>query len=197
VDALKLIPQVFFDLIARVVPGAVAAFIMFYSFPSLSWTSTLAFIAGGKLSDKNAFGFALIAALTVSYILGQLISPVGKYLEALVSRSRPIDSSVWQGYDYLRMHFPDAGALSAKIRAEYTMQFAMAASFLIGAVAGSVRCLVSPGSSVLFPIACAGLVILCTFRGLDSRKTFVNCVCNLRQASELGTPFNASAPPAA
>jgi hypothetical protein len=41
-------------------------------------------------------------------------------------------------YDWLRAHQPAAGALCAKIRAEYTMYYALSAAFLAVAVMASV-----------------------------------------------------------
>jgi hypothetical protein len=55
----------------------------------------------------------------VGFVLGHLIAPIGKTLGSWVRH--PGFKAPWREYDWLRMHRPDAGALVAKIRAEYTM----------------------------------------------------------------------------
>lgn len=192
-DALKLIPQVFFDLIARVVPGVVVLILLCLTIPGFAWANILRLIAGGELNDKNVFGFVVISALAGGYILGQLIAPLGKGLETVVSRKVRIPLCIWHKYDYLRMYCPDSGALSAKIRAEYTMQFSLAAAFFVGIAAEVVRTLIGLPLSLLFLGACLVLFISSLYRGYDSRRTFVHSVENLWVAAS-GRPANQPAP---
>ena len=69
-------------------------------------------------------------------------------------------------YDWLRAHQPAAGALCAKIRAEYTMYYALSAAFLAVAVMASV--------SGAFTWALASLlaVPLTAWRGAKIEETF-------------------------
>src|SRR5215813_6122454 len=135
-DALKLVPQLFFDLIARVVPGVVLLVLFSLITPGMSWETTLNLAAGGKLDKGNAFAFSLFLPLALGYVLGHLIAPLGKLLGRATTANEP-----WERYDYLRVHLPDIGALTAKIRAEYTMHFSLAAAFLLGTVGLIVRLL--------------------------------------------------------
>jgi hypothetical protein len=59
VDNLKLIPQVFFDLIARIVPGAVAILAALL-LSQATWESWLCATLGAKLAGS--------ASVSVSYI---------------------------------------------------------------------------------------------------------------------------------
>ena len=133
-DALRLIPQLFFDLLARVVPGVVLLLIVAALHTNGGWKDLLNIAAGGRLDPENAFAFAFFIPLGVGFVLGHLIAPIGKTLGGWVRH--PGFKAPWREYDWLRMHRPDAGALVAKIRAEYTMHYSLAAAFAIGLVAG-------------------------------------------------------------
>jgi hypothetical protein len=81
-EALKEIPQIFFDLVARVAPGMFALFILDSSRVP-PWATLLSVIAAGRLDSKNVFMFAAITALAGAYILGHFLSLASKHLEAL------------------------------------------------------------------------------------------------------------------
>jgi uncharacterized protein (TIGR00725 family) len=79
-EALKLIPQIFFDIIARVAPGMFALFILDSS-GVLPWATLLQTVAAGKLDNNNVFGFAVVTSLVGAYILGHFLSLASKQLE--------------------------------------------------------------------------------------------------------------------
>lgn len=79
-DTLNLIPQLFFDLIARVVPGSVALIMV-------------AVVADSRLAKlvtdfKNATGiiqgaeiFLGLGFLLVAYLIGHILSPLSAWIE--------------------------------------------------------------------------------------------------------------------
>jgi hypothetical protein len=173
-DALRLVPQLFFDLLARVVPGVVLLVVVAALHPSKSWPELLDLAAGNKLAAENVFSFAFFVPLGLGFVLGHLIAPIGKTMGSWVRH--PGFKAPWREYDWLRMHRPDAGALVAKIRAEYTMHYSLAAAFGIGLVAGiAMHALGTSGAPSIWSLAAlAVLSALSLWRGRDTEKTFAN-----------------------
>ncbi len=209
-EALKLVPQIFFDLIARVVPGAVALLIVNLEVPGC-WSSLLGSLSANQLDSDNATVFVFMTLLGLAYIIGQIVAPLGKLLEKIgpqikslaylfaegVDPKRPVisafreelgnpaayDSScekvIWYWYDWLRLHASDAGALTAKIRAEYGMYYGLSAVFVLGAIGNLIteRSLGSvPWPWVIFTLIV--LAVLMFIRGRDTDMTFRKSVCN-------------------
>jgi hypothetical protein len=188
-DFLKFIPQLFFDLIARVVPGVAALVIAVWVSPTLHWADLLGLAAGGELDASNAFAFAFFVPLGVGFVLGHLLSPLGKLLCIWSKADPPVQP--WQKYDWLRVHRPDAGALAAKIRAEYSMHFSLAAAFLLGAlqVGYYVVSAGAPASHCWTGAALLVLMVLSLYRGHETTATFCACVNHLHTVSqERGRP---------
>lgn len=88
-ELLKLIPQFFYDLIARVIPGSVAL---------LSLTSTLGHNLGDLLTAPlqsapaltNSWFFLATTTFLGSYLVGQALSPLSDLFEReLVARLFP------------------------------------------------------------------------------------------------------------
>jgi len=82
-DALKIVPQAFFDAIARVVPGFVALFLLAWFEPH-AWaalTDIQVRMLGGKAPDWS-FLFLLGAAYTV----GHLMTPGTKLVQRITER---------------------------------------------------------------------------------------------------------------
>jgi len=78
-DALKLIPQSFFEFFARLVPGGVAFAIWMTLFNgAYRWPAILETLAAGRLDHGNVSTFAFVVALSIAYGLGQLVAPLGK-----------------------------------------------------------------------------------------------------------------------
>jgi hypothetical protein len=69
-------------------------------------------------------------------------------------------------FDWLRVHQPAAAALCAKIRAEYTMYYALSATFLAVAV------MASASGAVTWALASFLAVPLTAWRGAKIEETF-------------------------
>jgi len=181
-DALKSIPSGFFDAIARIVPGFVAI-VLALIVSDYTWKQITDSIFGeGVIADDKSFAF-LVILFFASYVVGQLIAPFAK----LVQR---IGELKWLGaapkapkraYDYLRIHYPFAGAQCAKIRAEFTMFNSLAVVFTVAAVcyAAMFPC---PSKTLGLMIV---LLISTAVRGRTVRDTFNDTVEKFVQA----TPF--------
>jgi hypothetical protein len=141
-------------------------------------------LSAERFTDKNAFAFVSFALLGLSYIGGQVLAPLGRLVDLhqfhRKGHTRPVDRVTWRRYDWLRVHLPDAGALAARIRAEYTMCNGIAAALGIGV---AVR-IVAAGllglhfSRLTWPtlVAIGGLM---AYRGWDVQRTFGMSVDNL------------------
>src|SRR4051812_23731171 len=79
-DGLKLIPQVFFDAIARVVPGAFCLVCLQAATraPILQWIFQ-AVVPPGPLQTSSALWMLVVSVS--SYVVGHLMSPAVKYIE--------------------------------------------------------------------------------------------------------------------
>lgn len=78
-DALKIIPQVFFDLIGRIVPGILALLLGNLLLPE-AWK--LQFIAAlSAFSGKQEDSVSMTLLFFVAYIIGHLISPLTKRIQ--------------------------------------------------------------------------------------------------------------------
>jgi hypothetical protein len=173
----KLVPQILFDILSRFVPGAVLLCSWIVFLGQDDWRRLLDSLLGGNLHDDNALPVSMLAVLFVSFLLGYLLAPFTGAMQRLneapplvakVTRSRWFanDPDAEPRYDWLRVHQPAAGALCAKIRAEYTMYYALSAAFVAVAVMASV--------SGAFAWALASLlaVPLTAWRGAKIEETF-------------------------
>jgi hypothetical protein len=149
-EPFKIVPQAFYDLIARVVPGAFAIFSYFNLFDP-EWVGWHRLINGvlGRAEDGRGYPtiFTALAFLFLSYVVGHLISPLVKRAQDLGHRSQrlfaglrlvdPFAKPAGQAadYDLLRVVSPEAGAVCGKLRAEYTMYYGLAVVFLASAFA--------------------------------------------------------------
>jgi len=80
-DKLQLIPQVFFDLIARVIPGA-AGIVACLLLSNTTWESALNNTLGASFTtNSSTLGFLIF--LAASYVAGQVISPAAKLIQRL------------------------------------------------------------------------------------------------------------------
>jgi hypothetical protein len=176
VDALKLIPQLFFDLIARIVPGTVVFMLWVWIWPGITWAGLLDTVAAKHLNDANVFAFAFFLPLGLGYILGHLVAPLGKWLRKWSARKEIVEP--WRHYDWLRMHCPDAGSLAAKIRAEYTMHFSLAAAFLLAVVPAATRAYAAAAPNVdwWLPVVLVALALLSLYRGHETLDKFCQSV---------------------
>ena len=145
-DSLKLIPSVFFDGIARVVPGAIA--IVAYLLLSRStWTQALEKTISPSFAECDALLTATGLLFVTAYVVGQLIAPLAKLVQRLgenkylylkregwTVKPKPMPKAEKDAYDFLRLHSKEAGSPCAKIRAEFTMYNGLAVVFLASSV---------------------------------------------------------------
>jgi hypothetical protein len=174
-DAFKFIPQLFFDLIARVVPGVVALVMFVMVIPS-AWYELIK-----TAQVKPSFAAVSFVTMGAGYVVGHLIAPLGKLLLCRWTQKIKVP---WGQYDWLRINRPDGGALAAKIRAEYTMHASLAAAFALALAILIVRRLffhnLVPIWSILL-VAVLGTSSL--YRAKDTFETFVDGVANLYTAA--------------
>jgi hypothetical protein len=177
-DALKLIPQVFFDAIARVVPGGTALALLFTCVP---WVATawqkLLHVSQGMVKEPSTV-FSSLSILVCAYAIGHVVSPMTKGIqrvgEWLLPRTEPKDGkSRSEKYDWLRVYAPDAGAHCAKLRAEFTMYNSLAAVFLLAFFISA--CLTAPaslGAQFAFVLLSVGMA----YRGYEGADTFAKSI---------------------
>ena len=92
-DLLKLIPQLFYDLIARIIPGAISAIIISFIFEVNAFNLLHELLQVGTL-QKSVFFFISITFL-LSYFAGHLLSHLSVFFEKLLklisnSKSTPL-----------------------------------------------------------------------------------------------------------
>jgi hypothetical protein len=179
-EALKLIPQAFFEFFARLVPGLIAFSLWLTVLGGAAgWRSFMEALLGPSQPNStsaNQTVWVVVAAIAACYVLGQLVAPFGKMLqmvvEGIAKRTRWKLPDKGDAYDYLRANKPDLGALAGKIRAEYTMFYASAAVFIVTGTlkAGSLLNLSRP-DVILGGLALLGMA--CLWRGFEVSKTFI------------------------
>jgi len=88
-DALKLIPQLFYDLISRVLPGSVAIILLSISADLKLGKLTTEFWEGATAIQQSAWLLGL-GFIVAAYLVGQIISPISDFIEkSLVKRLFP------------------------------------------------------------------------------------------------------------
>jgi hypothetical protein len=147
-DSLKLIPSVFFDAIARVVPGS-AAMIAYLYFAHTTWSQILTKYLGAAFAGKDALLVSTILFPMTAYVVGQLLSPFAKGVQRIGEwkffrwkkepkkfkwKMEPKEKAPKGAYDWLRVKDKDAGAQCAKIRAEFTMHNGLFVTFVASLV---------------------------------------------------------------
>jgi hypothetical protein len=108
VDVLKLIPQLYYDLLGRVIPGAVLLLglrIRFASLPIPPFTRTIGSYLG--LSGESAV-LEVSAFLLAAYVAGHLLAPLSRGVERIVARRTP--DPVTKICDGQRMDLPQVSA---------------------------------------------------------------------------------------
>ena len=145
----KLVPQLLFDILTRFVPGAVLLCSWIVFLGRDDWRRLLDALLGGNLHDDNALPVSMLAVAFLSFLVGYLLAPFTRVVQRL-NEAPPLvaratrrrwfanDPDAEPRFDWLRAHQPAAGALCAKIRAEYTMYYALSAALLAVAVMASV-----------------------------------------------------------
>jgi hypothetical protein len=134
-------------------------------------------LLGGNLHDDNALPVAMLALLFLSFLLGYLLAPFTRGVQRLneapplVARKTRMrwlakDADADARYDWLRAHHADAGTLCAKIRAEYTMYYALSVAFL------AVTIMASLSGAFAWALASLLAVPLTAWRGAKTEETF-------------------------
>jgi hypothetical protein len=135
-------------------------------------------------------GFALFAFLLLGFVIGHLLSPATKFVERVGARiSPPLKKPNSADYEWLRMYFPGAGGLCAKLRAEFTMYNGLAAVFWIFSLLAlmgrtlswAINDFTTNGWCI---VAFVILAVAMTYRGRETRGTFINCVRLFREAAD-------------
>jgi hypothetical protein len=186
-DALKAIPQFFFDLIGRMVPGS-AAFLLLHQFFDPDWRNWDAFVKGitatsGTESPSNTL--IVLALMLVTFALGHMLSPLTKVIQRIGEKyPSALEKSKFESknYAWLRLHFPDAGGNCAKLRAEFTMYNGLAAAFVLGVIASPVLQPHTVLSATVFSL----LAVLMAARGREGHKTFSSSVAQFCDAAVIG-----------
>jgi hypothetical protein len=192
---LASIPQYFFDLIGRVVPGALGILAaLLLSGNASTWESWLQRAMGQTVASSAIASTALF--LISAYIVGQILSIFAKYVEriggALKKKSEiEKESKNNNYYDWLRMYKPEAGAQCAKIRGEFTMHNGLAVVLLFSAIAYALRSYQT--------LVVLGLIVLAIFSGIRGRLTeetfHETAVKFIKAARSSGTPPGTLPPP--
>jgi Methyltransferase domain len=171
----KLIPQVFFDVLARYVPGAVLLGSWIILRGQDGWAHLLNVLLAGHLNGSNALPTATLVLFFLPFVVGYVLAPFAKFVQRgnerhwwLLPRKWGIkeDKSAGNAYDWLRVNNADAGALCAKIRAEFTMHNALSVAFLPVTV---MACL---AGEYYWAVASGLAVPLMAVRGATTEKTF-------------------------
>ena len=197
-DSLKLIPSVFFDAIARVVPGA-TAIVAYLLISGRTWSQILENTLGPPFAKSDSLLTATGLLLFSAYVVGQLIAPFAKLaqrigewkpkFQAKLFRREPFAKLAkrigeWKwfkdkpqapegAYDYLRLYYKDAGSQCAKIRAEFTMYNGLAMVFFASSVS---YLMFTPNREWLVLIILLGTTLATGFRGRTTRDTFEQTV---------------------
>jgi hypothetical protein len=169
-DALRLIPSVFFDGIARVVPG-VAAIVAYLLISKQSWSQILEKTLGPPFAAAQGLLTATVFLFLAAYIVGQLIAPFAKLVQRIGEWKwlRPKPKADSAAYDFLRLYHKDAGEQCAKIRAEFTMFNGLATVFFACSVC--YPAFIAPWSRLMLAIL-VGTTVATAIRGRTTRDTF-------------------------
>jgi len=108
------IPQIFYDLIGRIIPGGLLLIVAFVIFQK-------------PLTLDVSASILVLAFLTIAYVLGALLGGVTAVINRDFWKRKKIDltskkeNDVSFIYDYIQFHRPDIGSRLAKLSAERHM----------------------------------------------------------------------------
>ena len=178
-ESLKIIPQVFFDLFARLIPGSVGIVAYLLLFKE-NWDSLVKKILGSSISYSGT-SYPFLIFLGTAFVMGELLSPIAKLLQRLTEHKPFKKIEKEDGlYDKLRFHQPYVGSLCAKIRAEFTMHNGLSAVFAMSAV-------YYPFSAATWHWYILVILICMTFisliRGHNTNETFNKTVIKFSKAA--------------
>jgi hypothetical protein len=186
-DALKAVPQFFFDLIGRMVPGS-ALLLLLHEYLDPTWAGWLAFLRGITAtpdSEAPATTLAVLALMLITFAMGHLLAPLTKLIQSLgevLPTHLGKDKRESENYAWLRLYHAEAGGNCAKLRAEFTMYNGLSGASLIGMIASLALEPHSEGVALAFLV----LAILMASRGREGRKTFSKGIREFCEAAEAG-----------
>ena len=92
-------------------------------------------------------------------------------------------------YDQLRAHRPDAGALCAKIRAEFTMHNALSVAFVaVAAMSTQSDAIATDGWHWFWALTSLSVAVLMAWRGATTEETFQQTTRKRSEAYEMKLP---------
>jgi hypothetical protein len=208
-ESLKIIPEIFFDLIARVVPGGVGL-VAYLLLSGQSWQSWLNATLGPSLA--GSLSVAILIFLVAAYLVGQLLSPAAKLVQRIgedlpnqigkkfpkladrIKKKYPDKENYSdfaklvmcpppkaKDYDWLRLHCPGVGDQCAKIRAEFTMHNGLAVVLFLTAFTYPLR---DAGWRWYVFIGLVFLGLAEIYRGRTTRDTFNQTVQKFKDAAD-------------
>ena len=178
-EGLKIIPQVFFDLIARVIPGSVSIVAYLLLFKQ-SWESLMQNIMGSSFTASHT-SIIFVIFLGTAFVMGELLSPFAKFLQRR-TENKPFKKFEKEDglYDKLRLNHAYVGSLCAKIRAEFTMHNGLSAVFAISAI-------YYPFSAAAWHwyilVILIGMTLITLIRAHDTNETFNKTVIKFSKAA--------------
>jgi hypothetical protein len=191
-DSLKLIPSVFFDGIARVVPGA-TAIVAYLLLSGTTWSRILEKTLGTPFTEKDALLTATGLLFVTAYVVGQLIAPLAKLAQRIGEwkylylkrdgwkvTTKPKPEAASRAYDFLRLHHKEAGAQCAKIRAEFTMYNGLSVVFLASSICYPLSSTMWNWSVLAILV---GTTLATAIRGRTTRDTFNETVTKFASAT--------------
>ena len=178
-ESLKIIPQVFFDLFARVVPGSVSIVAYLLLFRE-NWESLVQNLMGNSFSSSHT-SITFLIFLGTAFVMGELLSPIAKLLQRL-TENKPFKIIEKENglYDKLRFNHPYIGSLCAKIRAEFTMHNGLSAVFAMSAIYYPFSAATWHWYILVFLIFLAFITLI---RGHDTNETFNKTVIKFSKAA--------------
>lgn len=213
-DVLKLIPQIFYDIIARVIPGCTTILVLGEAVNRPLVAGVFSLLAGRQFAKDDSM-LALMSIWVVGgYVAGLLLAPLGKVLRDLSARVRSpgkppliqlregtdrylpkvrdfllgevsdasdiqVRNAVWSWYDWLRIYYPDAGSICAKMRAEYSMFASLGAGLIVALCA---RVYVTAWQALEAEV---GALVFITRSSLFLGAVLVGAVISLRRSLEI------------
>lgn len=185
-DSLKLIPSVFFDAIARVVPGA-TAIVAFLLISGRTWSQILENTLGSPFAERDSLLTATGLLLFSAYVVGQLIAPFAKLAQRIGEWKwfKPKPKAASGAYDFLRLHYKEAGSQCAKIRAEFTMYNGLATVFFASSVSYLMFTSIREWRVLIILL---GATLATGIRGRTTRDTFEQTVSKFAKATTFPKP---------
>jgi hypothetical protein len=186
-DKASIVPNQFFDLIARVIPGGVLvfAFALMYG-PALINDLIGAFVPAQLGEEWVPW---LVVSIGVTYALGHALSPLVKALDSVGKRWRrrssakekkyaPLFDDMTARYNALRFHYPTRIIYATRIRAESTMYGGIASAIAVAEFVALTQWL-GGGAAVASLTVCAiGLVVMAgmVYRYYDVQLRFCETI---------------------